>query len=89
MRTLCLIAFAFGCLSTIGAANAAVPASPAKTGAISSPQDVQIAQQGPVKAGPSQRHRQNPRHKIPAPVGEKPTSAPESDDIHTRLAPGS
>jgi hypothetical protein len=89
MRTMCLIAFAFGCLSTIGAANAAVSASPAKTGLILSPQDVQIAQQGPVKGEPAQRRRQNPRHKTPAPKGENPSSAPESDDIHTRLAPGS
>jgi hypothetical protein len=89
MRTLCLIALAFGCLSTIGAANAGVPASPAKTGLILSPQDIQIAQQGPVKGEPAQRRRQNPRHKTPAPEGGKPSSAPESDDIHTRLAPGS
>jgi hypothetical protein len=89
MRTLCLIAFAFGCLSTIGAADAAVPASPAKTGLILSRQDIQIAQQGPVKGEPAQRRRQNPRHKTPTPEGGKPSSAPESDDIHTRLAPGS
>jgi hypothetical protein len=89
MRTMCLIVFAFGCLSTIGAANAALPASPAKSGAISSPRDVQIAQQGPVKGEPAQRRRQNPRHKTPAPKGGNPSSAPESDDIHTRLAPGS
>jgi hypothetical protein len=89
MRTMCLIVFAFGCLSTIGAANAALPASPPKTGAILSPQDVQIAQQGPVKGVPAQRRRQNPRHKTPAPEGDRATSAPASDDIHTRLAPGS
>jgi hypothetical protein len=89
MRTLCLIVFAFGCLSTIGAVNAALPASAAKTGPISSPHDVQIAQQGPVKGGPAPRHRQTARHKTPASEGGKPTSAPGSDDNQTRLAPGS
>ena len=89
MRTTGLIVFALGCLWTIGTANAVLLASPAKTGAISSPQDVQIAQQGLAKAGTVQRRRQNPRRKTPAPEGGKSTSAPESDDIHTRLAPGS
>jgi hypothetical protein len=89
MRIPGLIVFAFSCLTTIGAANALLPASPAKGGAISSPQEVQIAQQGPVKAKPAQRQRQNPRHKTPAPNAGKPTSAPESDDIQPRLAPGS
>jgi hypothetical protein len=89
MRTTGLIVFALGCLWAIGAANAVLLASPAKTGAILSPQNVQIAQQGPVKGGPVQRRRPNPRHKTPAPEGERATSAPGSDDIHTRLAPGS
>lgn len=89
MRTPGLIVFAFGCLSTVGAAKAMLPASPAKPGAISSPQEAQIAQQGPVKAKPVQQQRQNPRHKTPAPERGKPTSAPESDDNQPRLAPGS
>jgi hypothetical protein len=89
MRTTCLIVFAFSCLLTVGATNASLPGSPAKPGAISAPQEVQIAQQGPVKAKSVQRRRQNPQHKTPAPEGGKSTSAPESDDIHTRLAPGS
>jgi hypothetical protein len=89
MRTLCLIVFAFSCLSTIGAAHAALPASTAQTGPISSPQDVQVAQQAPVKGGPAKRHRQNSRHKTPASEGGKPTSAPGSDDNQPRLAPGS
>ena len=89
MRKPGLIVVALSCLSTIGAANALLPASPAKPGAISAPQEVQIAQQGPVKAKSVQRRRQNPQHKTPAPEGGKSTSAPESDDIHTRLAPGS
>jgi hypothetical protein len=89
MRTTGLIVFALGSLWTIGAANAVLPTSPVKTGAISSPQDLQIAQQGPAKAGTVQRHQQHPRHKTPAPEGGKSTSAPESDDIRTRLAPGS
>jgi hypothetical protein len=89
MQTKGLIVFAFGALSAIGAANAALPAPAAQAGAISSPQDVQVAQQGPVKGEPAQRRRQNPRHKTPAPEGGKPSSAPGSEDIHTRLAPGS
>jgi hypothetical protein len=89
MRTLCLIVFAFGCLMTIGVANAALPASAVQTGPISSHQDVQIAQQGPVKGGSAPRHRQNSRHKTPASEGAKPTSAPGSDDNQPRLAPGS
>ncbi len=89
MRTPRLIVFAFGCLSTIGAANATLPASPAKPGPISSPQDVQLAQQGPMKGESTQRRRLNSRHKTSAPGGEKPTSAPQSNDIQTRLAPGS
>jgi hypothetical protein len=89
MRTMCLVVFAFGGLSTIGAANAMIPASLAKGGGISSPRDVQIAQQGPVKDESGQRRRQNSRHKAPAPEGGKPTSAPGSNDNQTRLAPGS
>jgi hypothetical protein len=89
MRTPFLTVFAFGCLSTVGAANAMLPASAAKPRPISSAQGVQIAQQGPVKAKPVQRQRQNPRHKTPAAEGGKPTSAPDSDDVHPRLAPGS
>jgi hypothetical protein len=97
MRTACVIVFAFGSLSTVGAANALVPMSFGKVGSISSPQEVQIAQQGPGKDGQAQRRRQNPRHKTLAPGEEKPASAPESNAIHThdsdaiqpRLAPGS
>jgi hypothetical protein len=89
MRKPGLIVFAFSCLSTIGASVASLPACPAETGAISLPQAIQVAQQGPMKAKPAQRQRQNSRHKVPAPDGGKPSSAPESDDIHTRLAPGS
>jgi hypothetical protein len=89
MRIQGLIVFAFSCLSTIGAANALLLASPVKPGAISSPEEVQIAQQGPVKAKPAQRQRQNPPHKTPASKAGKPTSTPESDDIQPRLAPGS
>jgi hypothetical protein len=89
MRIPGLIVFAFSCLTTIGAADALLFPPPAKPGAISSPQEVQIAQQGPVKAKPAQRQRQNPPHKTPAPRDGKPTSAPESDDIQPRLAPGS
>jgi hypothetical protein len=89
MRVPGLIVFAFSCLSTIGAAHALLPASPAKPGVISAPQAVQIAQQGPVKAKPVQRQRQNPRHKTPVSEGGKPTSAPDSNDIQPRLAPGS
>ena len=89
MRIPGLIVFAFSCLSTIGAANALLLASPVKPGAISSPEEVQIAQQGPVKAKPAQRQRQNPPHKTPASKAGKPTSTPESDDIPPRLAPGS
>jgi hypothetical protein len=89
MRNPGLIVFAFSCLSSIGAANALLPASPEKPGTISSPQAVQIAQQGPVKAKPAQRQRQSPRHKTPASEGGKPASAPDSDDVQPRLAPGS
>jgi hypothetical protein len=87
MRIPSLIVFAFSCLSTIGAANALLPASLAQS--ISSPQGLQIAQQGPVKAKPAQRQRQNPRHKTPVSERGKPTSVPESDDVQPRLAPGS
>ena len=89
MRTLCLIAFVFGCLSTTGAVDAALPASTAKTVPVSSSQDVRIAQQAPVKGGSAPRHRQNSRQKTPSSEGRKPTSAPGSDANQSRLAPGS
>lgn len=89
MRATCLIVFAFGSLSTVGAANAVVPASLGKMGPISSPEVVQIAEQGPVKGEPAQRRRQNARRKTPMPGEEKPVSAPDSSAIQPRLAPGS
>jgi hypothetical protein len=89
MRTQCLIVFAFGSLSAVAAANASLPVSSEKIGATSSPQAVQIAEQGPVKGEPAQRRRQNARHKPRAPGEDKPGSAPDSSAIQPRLAPGS
>jgi hypothetical protein len=89
MRVPCLIVFAFGCLSTVDAANALLPTSLEKIGPISSAQQIQVAQQGPVKGEPAQRRRQNPQHKKLAHGNEKPSSAPDSDANQTRLAPGS
>jgi hypothetical protein len=88
MRTAYLVVLAFGSLPTVGAADA-LPPTFGKVGSISTPQQVQIAQQEPAKAGQAQRRRQNSRHKTSAPSEEKPASTPDSDAIHTRLAPGS
>jgi hypothetical protein len=89
MQKMGLIAFAFGSLSAIGAANALLPKSPGEVGGISSSQEVEVVQQGPATGGLTERRRQNPRHKELAPPIEKRSSPPGADAIQTRLAPGS
>jgi hypothetical protein len=89
MRKVGLIAFALGSSLAIGAANALLPKPPGEPGAISFSQGVEVAQQAPAKEGATQRRRQNPQHKQPAPVMEKRSSPPGADAIQTRLAPGS
>jgi hypothetical protein len=89
MQKMGLIAVALGSLPAIVAANASLPKPPGEPRAISSSQGVEIAQQAPSKEGSTQRRRQNPRHKEPAPAMEKRSSPPGADAIQTRLAPGS